>query len=58
MGFEMARRAAKGESVRPVPVRGPNGESLKNEWDRTKKGVHQRSSDDRVWKQFMKKTNR
>eukprot|EP00574_Skeletonema_japonicum_P008639 CAMPEP_0201729996 /NCGR_PEP_ID=MMETSP0593-20130828/20753_1 /ASSEMBLY_ACC=CAM_ASM_000672 /TAXON_ID=267983 /ORGANISM="Skeletonema japonicum, Strain CCMP2506" /LENGTH=462 /DNA_ID=CAMNT_0048222445 /DNA_START=40 /DNA_END=1424 /DNA_ORIENTATION=+ len=42
MGFEMARRAAKGERVRPAPARGPNGESLKNEWDRTKKGGHQR----------------
>mmetsp|Transcript_32670 Transcript_32670/g.66679 ORF Transcript_32670/g.66679 Transcript_32670/m.66679 type:complete len:442 (-) Transcript_32670:4387-5712(-) len=58
MGFQMARRAAKGESVRPAPARGPNGESLKNEWDRTKKGGHQRSNDDRVWKQFMKKTKR
>ncbi|KAK1741398.1 hypothetical protein QTG54_007876 [Skeletonema marinoi] len=58
MGFQMARRAAKGESVRPAPARGPNGESLKNEWDRTKKGGNQRSNDDRVWKQFMKKTKR
>jgi len=58
MGFEMARRVAKGESVRPAPARGPNGESLKNEWDRTKKGGNQRSNDDRVWKQFMKKTKR
>ena len=58
MGFQMARRAAKGESVRPAPARGPNGESLKNEWDRTKKGGHQRSNDDLVWKQFMKKTKR
>lgn len=58
MGFEMARRVAKGESVRSAPARGPNGESLKNEWDRTKKGAYQRSSDDRVWKQFMKNTKR
>ena len=59
MGFEMARRVAKGESVRPPVARGPNGESLKNEWDRKKGGSHkQRSNDDRVWKQFMKKTKR
>mmetsp|Transcript_8885 Transcript_8885/g.14661 ORF Transcript_8885/g.14661 Transcript_8885/m.14661 type:complete len:449 (-) Transcript_8885:2-1348(-) len=58
MGFEMARRVAKGENVRSAPARGPNGESLKNEWDRNKKGAHQRSNDDRVWKQFMKNTKR
>lgn len=52
MGFEMVRRVAKGEKVRPPVARGPNGESLRNEWDR-KQGSHQRSNDDRVWKQFI-----
>ena len=58
MGFAMARRVAKGEKgVRPPPARGPNGESLRNEWDRTK-GGNQRSNDDRVWRQFMAKNKR
>ncbi|KAL9180758.1 hypothetical protein ACHAXT_011211 [Thalassiosira profunda] len=48
LGFEAARRLAKGEA--PAAARGPGGESLRNEWE---KGGEKRSSDDRVWKQFM-----
>ena len=54
MGFEMARKLAKGESIRPSNTRGPNGESLKNEWDRKQGGgSRQYRSDDRVYKQFI-----
>jgi hypothetical protein len=55
MGFEMARKLAKGESIRPSNTRGPNGESLKNEWDRKQGGGSSRQyrSDDRVYKQFI-----
>jgi hypothetical protein len=63
VGFEMARKLARGEAIAPVTAaagggagagagggKGPNGE-LRNEWDR--KSGDNRSSDDRVWKTFM-----
>lgn len=67
VGFEMARKMAKGEVIIPVGESGVSGTggkgfgisssggvSLKNEWDR-KSGGDQRSNDDRVWKTFMSK---
>jgi len=67
VGFEMARKMAKGEFIIPVGESGVTGAggkgfgisssgsvSLRNEWDR-KSGGDQRSNDDRVWKTFMSK---
>jgi hypothetical protein len=49
VGFDVARKLAKGEAIPDGGnVKGPKGESLKNEWDR--KHV---SNDDRVWKTFL-----
>eukprot|EP00579_Thalassiosira_antarctica_P022513 CAMPEP_0201988612 /NCGR_PEP_ID=MMETSP0904-20121228/92419_1 /ASSEMBLY_ACC=CAM_ASM_000553 /TAXON_ID=420261 /ORGANISM="Thalassiosira antarctica, Strain CCMP982" /LENGTH=512 /DNA_ID=CAMNT_0048542793 /DNA_START=70 /DNA_END=1605 /DNA_ORIENTATION=+ len=64
VGFEMSRKMARGEVVAPNAAaassgggggkqgsgKGPNGESLRNDWDRKKGGGDQgRSNDDRVW---------
>ena len=60
LGFDLARKVARGEidEARASAgaggnARGPNGESLRNEWDRKPGGGG--TSDDRVWKQFMSK---
>ena len=60
LGFDLARRVARGEidearasAGAGVNARGPNGESLRNEWDRQPGGGG--TNDDRVWKQFMSK---
>ena len=66
VGFEVARRIAKGEVVAGVGNigvggaggssaggRGPNGESLKNEWDRKRGGV---GSKDRVMIEFGRRS--
>lgn len=59
VGFEAARRIARGEVVPPTSgediaggERGPKGESLRNEWD--KRG-NPHSTDERVWRTFMSK---
>jgi hypothetical protein len=57
VGFEMSRKLARGEVTTPATVastggKGPNGETLRNEWDRKPGGDH-RSSDERVWRTFM-----
>ncbi|KAL3762794.1 hypothetical protein ACHAW5_008491 [Stephanodiscus triporus] len=60
VGFEMSRKLARGEITAPATDasaageggKGPNGEMLRNEWDRKPGGDH-RSSDERVWRTFM-----